>query len=139
MGNLLLKEILPDWFAGRITPKPQDQAKATYTWRKDIAKEKAQITKATPIELAERMVRAFNPWPIAWLEVNVNGSKKRLKLYQVKVSGEVFPEKMQLCKKDKELYLALENGSLLLEELQLEGKNLGTSKDYLFLSGAALL
>jgi len=139
VGNNLLKQVLPLWFAGSIKPVPQDHSKATFTWQKDIAKEKAQITRETPMLHAERMVRAFNPWPVAWFEVKIGEKVKRIKLYETSVAVDVPQKPFQIFKEQKKIYLGLSDGVLELNKLQLEGKKVGSATDYLFLDKAELV
>lgn len=83
----LLIEILPKWIAGKITPTPQDEIKATYT--KLLKKDDGKINWSKPAEEIERMVRAYNPWPGSYTEIkNILKIKKAeiLKLNQ-KESG----------------------------------------------------
>jgi methionyl-tRNA formyltransferase len=51
---------------GRIGPRPQDEAKATYAAK--IGKEEARFDFTHPAAEVERQVRAFNPRPGAWFE-----------------------------------------------------------------------
>jgi len=143
IGIELLNQVLPDWFAGKIIATTQDESKATLTKQSDIAKEKAQVTRDTPVVLAERMVRAFSPWPIAWCSIKVNGKVKRLKILKatiVKQTETNFQELQQpqftLAKVNKNIYLVLSDGILQLNQLQLEGKNVGSANEYLFLDKA---
>jgi methionyl-tRNA formyltransferase len=143
IGNELLNEILPQWIKGEIEPIVQDESKATITWEKDIDKEKAQITKFMKIEIVERMIRAYSPWPIAWANVEVNKKLQRLKIYKAKIvdEGSVNPahvEVGEIFKDNKKLYLTFEDGILELLEVQLEGKKVLEGKDYLFLDGIKL-
>jgi len=134
LGAELLLKILPDWIAGKITPVPQDQTKVTIADKSELTKDKARITPDTEVVLAERMVRAFYPWPVAWTEVSVNGKKLRLKIFKAQLSAESFPEKGKIYRKAKQLFLCLTNGSLELVELQLEGKKKDNASNYLFLA-----
>jgi hypothetical protein len=81
------------------------------------------------------MIRAFSPWPVAWCELKINGKTKRLKILQAKLIAQPAADmvKYSLSKVAKSIYLILNDGALELEQLQLEGKNIGTAKDYLFL------
>ena len=134
IGNELLLKVLPDWFTGNIKAIPQDSNLATITKQSDIAKENAQITKDTDAVMAERMVRAFSPWPIAWVEASLNGQLKRVKIISSKLEQNIqFPAGL-FTKHEKQLYLGLKNGALNLGEIQVEGKNVGTGKEHLFLN-----
>lgn len=130
-GAELLEEILPAWIAGEVEEHPQEETKATYCYKDDISKEKAEIKFDTDIKLAERMIRAFNPWPVAWVSVN----SKMIKIFKAIVSEHVeSSEGLKFIKKDKKLLLCLENGCLEVLELQEEGKKRDDFKNYLYLA-----
>lgn len=135
VGIDLLNEVLPLWFDGKIEAVEQNHDKATSTWQSDIAKEKAQITKDTDVNLAERMIRAFNPWPIAWVEASINGKPKRIKLFKAVIDTDISGDVGGFVKINKQLYLALKGGVLKVEQLQVEGKPIMQGRDALFLSG----
>ena len=67
-----LPKVLKDYVSGKLIPKEQDHKKATYTYSPSppnhtfIYKEDAKIDwQKSPAEI-DSIVRAFNPWPIAW-------------------------------------------------------------------------
>jgi methionyl-tRNA formyltransferase len=64
----LLCRVLPEYLAGKVTLKPQDDSKATYTWKTKETKDKAyfDINNPPEPEILNRMIRAFHPWPNAW-------------------------------------------------------------------------
>lgn len=78
---------------GRIGPRPQEEAKATYAPK--IRKEEARLDFTRPAIEVERQVRAFNPAPGAWFEAG----GERLKLLAAEPvdaagePGEVLPDK----------------------------------------------
>ncbi len=59
LGADLLLEILPDWLAGKITPKPQDDSQASYS--PQIKKEDGQIDWRKSAQDIERQIRALPP------------------------------------------------------------------------------
>ncbi|OGY93106.1 MAG: methionyl-tRNA formyltransferase [Candidatus Komeilibacteria bacterium RIFCSPLOWO2_02_FULL_48_11] len=64
IGADMLIKYLPDYIAGKIKLKPQDDSKASYT--KKLTKQDGKIDwKKSPQEI-EAHVRAMNPWPGAW-------------------------------------------------------------------------
>jgi methionyl-tRNA formyltransferase len=61
LGAGLLGEVLVGWELGELTPRPQDEAAASYSG--PIAKEEGEIDWGLPALGIWRRVRAFNPWP----------------------------------------------------------------------------
>jgi len=59
----LLVMSLPHWFAGRLTPSPQDQAQMTLT--RQLTIEDRTLDWRQPASILERRVRALQPWPEA--------------------------------------------------------------------------
>jgi methionyl-tRNA formyltransferase len=97
-------EMIEPYLEGKIKPKEQNHEEATFT--KLVTKQDGfiDLKKTTPEE-AERFIRAMQPWPQAWTLFE----NKRLKL----------------------LKAHMEEGKLVLDEVQLEGKNPITGKDFL--------
>ena len=77
LGAALLGEVLPDILAGRVVPRPQDDAAATYAGK--IAKSDARLDLTRSAVELERQVRAFNPWPVAEAELT---DGRRLRIWQ---------------------------------------------------------
>jgi len=134
-GRDLLIDVIPKWIDGSIESVEQDDSKASYTYKSDISKEKVEILYDTPVETAERMVRAFSPWPIAWFTLN----GKRVKVFRAEIGGKEAVingnnlSELGLIRLEKKLFLQLEDGVLELLELQLEGKKRREAKEYLYL------
>lgn len=61
VGAGLLLEALSGWQRREITPRPQDESRATYFSR--IRKEEGRIDWTLSAEEIGRKVRAYNPWP----------------------------------------------------------------------------
>ncbi len=61
LGAGLLGEVLVGWERGELTPRPQDEAGASYSG--PITKEEGEIDWRLPAVDIWRRVRAFNPWP----------------------------------------------------------------------------
>jgi methionyl-tRNA formyltransferase len=127
----ILGDVLEKWIKGEITPVKQDDATATFCWQKDISKENAQINwkEMEPVYI-ERMVRAFQPWPIAWTMWN----GKRVKLFNTELincnntkdPGILFVENNQLLFSTKD-----SNSCIKVNELQIEGKQRTYAKDFI--------
>jgi methionyl-tRNA formyltransferase len=61
IGAGLIEEALSGWLRGEISPREQDESKATYFGQ--INKEEGEIDWTRPAEEIWRRVRAFQPWP----------------------------------------------------------------------------
>ncbi|MCH7605199.1 methionyl-tRNA formyltransferase [Patescibacteria group bacterium] len=103
VGANLLVETIPKWTEGKILPKEQEHAKATYTEK--IQREDGEVDWSHPAVYIERQVRAFYPWPGAF----TFWKGKRVKILKAHVA------------KDK----------LVIDELQLEGKKPTTMREFL--------
>ena len=64
-ADLLIKTI-PGYLAGELKPKPQDDTLATYAPM--IKKSDAELNFNDPAISLERRIRAFNPWPGAFIK-----------------------------------------------------------------------
>lgn len=104
----VLVELMKPYLQNKISPKTQDDSEASFT--KILTRENGFVDlQGTDPCQAERFVRAMQPWPGAWTLVNLQISKsandksetKRLKIYKAHT----------------------EEGKLILDEVQLEGKD----------------
>ncbi len=123
----LLLETLPRWADGKITPQKQDNSRASYCQL--IQKSNGKIDWNRPAESIFNKYRAFFLWP--GIFTNWNG--RRIKLNRISPAqdeshsgtpGEVF----QI---DGTIYVKTEAGSIILEELQIEGKGNLPIKNFL--------
>jgi methionyl-tRNA formyltransferase len=71
IGADLLVSAIAGWLEGSLSGQPQDEAAATYC--RVLAKEDGLLTSAMTAAEAERAVRAFDPWPGAY--VNYRGER----------------------------------------------------------------
>ena len=62
-GAALLLDVLPGILSGALEPEPQDEARACYAPK--IAKRDAAIDWTRAAAEIERLIRAYNPWPVA--------------------------------------------------------------------------
>ncbi|GAP06073.1 methionyl-tRNA formyltransferase [Anaerolinea thermolimosa] len=65
-GASLLMETLPRYLSGEIQPIPQDDSKATLAPM--LKKEDGRLDLSQPVVSLVNRVRAFNPWPGAFIE-----------------------------------------------------------------------
>ena len=66
LGADLLIETLPDYLSGKLQPVPQPEKGATYAPM--MKKEDGKLDFNSDVNELERRVRAFNPWPGAFMD-----------------------------------------------------------------------
>ncbi len=132
----VLATLLPAYIKGKITPRPQDHNKATFTtlvkkadafiqpkhleaclrgqtlkaeWKIPFTKGYSIVPSANSLDL---FIRAMQPWPVAWtlLRLNSSGQAKRLKILKAHVEPINGLTGQRINK-------------LILDSVQLEGKN----------------
>ncbi|MBI5621661.1 methionyl-tRNA formyltransferase [Candidatus Falkowbacteria bacterium] len=102
-GAEFLAAVLPQYLRGETKPQTQDHSVATYTRR--LTRQDAQINWQDPAEKIYNQVRAYYPWPGAW----------------VYSAGKVV----------KILKTHLDAGELIIDTVQPEGKQPMSYNDYL--------
>jgi methionyl-tRNA formyltransferase len=119
-----LLESLRLFAAGNAPRIPQENARATYAPK--LKREHGQIDWSQSAEAIERKIRAYNPWPGAFMKVD----RQNLKIFSASVVD--FNGKPgEILRSDKELIVATGKGALSLAELQLEGKRRMSAAEFL--------
>ena len=116
LGAALLVEVLPGYLAGEIAPQAQDESLATYAPM--IQKEEGELDFSLMAKELSRKVRAFNPWPGAYLDWDGG----RLKVHTVHVVSASGLRPGQRCTIAKMPAVAASDGWLVLDEVQPQGK-----------------
>lgn len=100
-----------------LSPEKQNDSDATYAHK--IHKQDAQIDWQQPAQTIARIIRAYNPWPIAFTELS--GDTVRIHSAQViAYSGEAPPGSIVTFEKDS-LVVACGEDALSIKTLQLPG------------------
>ena len=124
-----LREALRLLVAGSAPRIPQNTAAATHAPK--LSREDGKIDWSEPVELIERKIRAFNPWPGAFMLTDEESARpSKLKIFRAAiVDGKVEPGKMIFADKRGPLVGAV-GCALLLQEVQLEGKQRMTGAEF---------
>lgn len=117
VGADLLIDSLEDYVAGRRTPAPQISGAATTA--PILRTAEAQLHGGLSAEEADRMVRAFNPRPGAWLTIK----GERLKVYAAALDGKPVPTGTVAFPDDRPL-VGFHGGTLELLEVQPAGNTI---------------
>jgi len=102
----------------------QDNARATYAPK--LKREHGQIDWSESVEAIERKIRAYNPWPGAFMKL----SSQNLKIFSASVV-DLDGQPGQILRSDKDLIVAAGKGALSLVEVQLEGKRRMSGVEFL--------
>ena len=126
-GADFLVAAIKKYLAGTIAPVAQNFYQASYA--KELTKSDGLINWSKPAYLTERFIRAMNPWPMAWTwrdgqQVKIIAAQKEpLEINSYK-PGKTF-------KYNSGLAVQCGRDSLIIKELQLAGKNVLKSQDFL--------
>lgn len=114
LGAKCLLENLGDILNGKTKPIAQNKELATYA--KKLTKEESLPNPAMPAEILERKVRAFNPWPGAYLNLD----NEPIKIIKAMVFSESSSHQPGTWFKNNkgELFVACKNSTLRILELQ---------------------
>jgi methionyl-tRNA formyltransferase len=110
--------------AGAAPRIAQDSALATHAPK--LKREHGLIDWSESAEAIERKVRAYNPWPGAFMKLD----NQNLKIFSASVVV-LGGQPGEVLRSDKDLIIGTGKGALSLAEVQLEGKRRMTSAEFL--------
>jgi methionyl-tRNA formyltransferase len=127
LGPKGLIDTLQQLADNRVQPEVQDEALVTYAEK--LSKEEARLDWSLPAAQLERCIRAFNPWPMSWLEID----GQPVKVWQASViAGPVNAAPGTIVEANKQgIQVATVEGILNLESLQPAGKKAMSAQDLL--------
>jgi methionyl-tRNA formyltransferase len=115
--------------AGENAPRiPQDNALATYAPK--LNREDGRIDWSEPANVIERKIRAYNPWPAAFMQIGGPGTLKNLKVFAASVL-DLSGKPAKILRFDKDIVIAAGDRALSLTEVQLEGKRRMSATEFL--------
>jgi methionyl-tRNA formyltransferase len=126
--------------SGTALRVPQDKQLATYAPK--LTREAGRINWNEPAVVIERKIRAYNPWPGAFTELDppslnvtparssgVAGNQK-LKIFSAAIV-DLRGKPGEILRRDGEFVIATSDGALSLIEIQLEGKRRMSAAEFL--------
>ena len=114
-----------------LKARPQQNNEATYAEK--VTKDEAQIDWHQSAEKISRVIRAFNPRPIAYTNAMAKQFKNRvLRIIEAEiVNRQTTNSPGEVIKYDKDVcYIATSNGVINLKKVQLSGKKEVSIKDF---------
>lgn len=127
LGPQALLETLTLMNQGKIKPEKQQQSQATYAEK--LSKQEAKLDWNLSAIQLERCVRAFNPWPVSYFEVN--GEPIKVWQAQVMATQHNQPVGTILQADKKGICIATSDGALNITILQPAGKKPMSAQDLL--------
>jgi methionyl-tRNA formyltransferase len=109
---------------GRAPRTPQDNAFATYAPK--LKREDGKIDWSNPADTIERQIRAFDPWPGAFMKF----AGRNLKIFSA-VVVDVRGKPGEILRDEKELVVAAGEDAVSLGDVQLEGKRRMATAEFL--------
>jgi len=127
LGPAGLIETLAQLANGTAQPQVQDEAQVTYAEK--LSKEEARVNWSLSAAQLERCIRAFNPWPMSWLEID----GQPLKIWKASVidTGTTAEPGTIVDATKQGIQVATGDGILNVESLQPAGKKAMSAQDLL--------
>lgn len=126
-----LIEVLDHLDEGKYPPQAQQNEFSNYAEK--LSKEEAKLDWSLPAVQLERCIRAFNPWPISWLQTtDAQGNNQILKVYQATVLPHQNQTVGTVLQANKQgIQIATADGVLNITQLQPAGKKPMAVQDFL--------
>jgi methionyl-tRNA formyltransferase len=131
LGGELLRRDLPRFVAGELLPEPQPETGVTLAPM--IKKEDGLLDFARSAEELERRIRAFTPWPGAFVYLRHEGRPALLKIHRARADerkSEAAPGTI-VSTSGGEVSVACAVGVLALREVQPEGRRRMSAAEFL--------
>jgi methionyl-tRNA formyltransferase len=132
LSVVLLLETLPRWIERTIKPQKQDSSQATLCQL--IERTDGKIIWTDSAESIYNRYRALQPWPGIFSFWERNDTRKRLKLIKIscpKINSENQHHIGEVFQLGDKFGVQTASGTIILEELQLEGKAPMSVSDFL--------
>lgn len=113
-GAELLLETVRQIAQGSAPRIPQDHSKASYAFK--LKKEAAQVDFGRTAQTLDRLVRAMNPWPVAWAQIR--GETVRIWEAEPAEEGQKGQPGEILSLSEQGLLVACGSGALFLQSMQ---------------------
>lgn len=123
LGAKLLIKTIPDYIAGKIELKKQNNNLASYT--KIITKSDGKIDWSMKGQDILNKIRAFNPWPGTF----ANWQEKKLKIHSARLTERKFSPG-EVVIENKKIYVGTADFALEIIDLQLEGRKTVSAENF---------
>lgn len=124
-SSILLMETLEKLLKNQIVPIKQDDSISSYAPM--LSKELCPIDWNRSAFEIHNLVRGLNPWPVATTVYN----GKKIKIFKCEVNDSASEKNGMVLKSDNELIISCKDKSIKVLSLQLEGKKVLNTADFL--------
>jgi methionyl-tRNA formyltransferase len=124
LGADLLIEILPDYLSGKLVPQPQPEEGMTYAPM--LKKEEGRLDFTHDVNELERRIRAFNPWPGAYMDFD--GAMLKVHRGHVEAGNALAGQRLVV---QNQPAVGARGGILVLDEVQPAGKKPMSGRSFL--------
>jgi len=125
LGAVALREALDGLWSGKLTAEPQDPAGVSYA--RKLRKEEGLLDWQQDATLLERLVRAFNPFPVA----HTAWRGQSLRIWSARIGAAVSAPGTVVALHPEGPEVACGTGSLILTRVQPSGKAALDGGDFL--------
>ena len=115
LGAAELVRVLPGWLNGELVAEPQDESLVTTCGL--VSKQDGWLAAMMSAEEAERAVRAYNPWPGAYVEYR----GERLAIWAAHTEPASLDTPGNVAIREKNPAVSFAGGWLIIEQLQRPG------------------
>jgi methionyl-tRNA formyltransferase len=130
LGPPILEETIVRLAGGTAPRIQQDESQANYAPK--LERDSGLIDWTQPAIYLDRLVRAMNPWPGAYTVLESSGNLLRLKLHRVLPMHRLAGAPGTVIRHvQRGIIIGTGEGSLLLVEVQLEGKRRMSASEFL--------
>jgi methionyl-tRNA formyltransferase len=130
LGPAILEETIIRLEGGTAPRIQQDESQANYAPK--LERDSGLIDWTQPAIYLDRLVRAMNPWPGAYTVLESSGNLLRLKLHRVLPMHRLAGAPGTVIRHvQRGIIIGTGEGSLLLVEVQLEGKRRVSASEFL--------
>jgi methionyl-tRNA formyltransferase len=119
--------VLDQLVNGNLKPQPQDESQTTYAHK--LSKEDAKIDWTKSAKEIDRMIRGFNPWPVAFTEYH--GKPMKIWMSTVKDEWVTAEAGSVISESAQGIEVATGEGILVIQRLQMPGKKAMDIKDFI--------
>ena len=129
MGARMAVEAIDKIVKGKLTPIKQDDSRATYAEKIDTALQTLDFSRS-PIEV-RNLIRGLSPYPAALTRHQPSG--KIVKIFSARVGNESYPDAKygEIVELNKTIRIRCGDGTLLIDELAMEGQRRMSAADFI--------